>query len=74
MCNFSIVEADQKKRAEAGKKLIKKLSMKGSAATFSGSGKNPYQVSLDGCSCGDWIRHHKACKHMFALAYKLKVI
>ena len=74
MSNFAIVTADQNKRADAGKKLVKKISVRGQMATYAGSGSNPYQITLDSCTCGDWIRYHQPCKHMFAFAYRLKVI
>lgn len=74
MSNFTTTTPEQKKRATAGKSLVKKIKTAGRAATYAGSGKTPYKITLDGCTCGDWIRYRKPCKHMFALAYKLQVI
>lgn len=74
MCNLEITNQDQKKRAEAGRKLAKKIIVNGATATYAGSGKSPYHITLDSCSCGDYIRHHETCKHMFALAYNIGII
>lgn len=32
-----------------------------------------YKVSLDGCTCMDFLRRHKPCKHMYRLAAELGV-
>lgn len=74
MCDFSTNNSEAKKRADAGRKLVKKINVKGESATYAGSGKNPYRITLDQCSCGDYIRHHEPCKHMFALAYRIGAI
>lgn len=74
MCNFSTGKPEQQKRSDAGRKLVKKIMIKGETGTYQGSGKKPYIVSLDNCSCGDFIRHHEPCKHMFALAIKLGIV
>lgn len=74
MCDFSPKTSEQKKRLDAGRELVKKIKVNGRTGTFQGSGKNPYIVTLDSCSCGDFIRHHEPCKHMFALAIKQKIV
>lgn len=74
MNNFSTITPEQKKRCDAGRKLVKKIKIKGEKGEFKGSGKNPYIVTLDNCSCGDFIRYHKPCKHMFSLAINLGIV
>lgn len=71
MYSFLTKDPEQKKRSDAGRKIVKKIRIKGETGTFQGSGKNPYIVTLEKCSCGDFIRHHEPCKHMFALAINL---
>ena len=50
---------------------IDKDSMTG---IFSGSGKEPYQVNLDSCTCGDFHRRKLPCKHIYRLAIELGVL
>lgn len=38
-----------------------------------GSGKKPYEVSLISCTCSDFTRRKKPCKHMYRLAMELGV-
>lgn len=32
-----------------------------------------FAVSLDQCTCGDWIHRHLPCKHMYRLAHELGI-
>lgn len=41
---------------------------------FQGSGKKPYETTLDSCTCGDFIRRKLPCKHMYRLALELGCI
>lgn len=41
---------------------------------FNGSGKTPYEVTLDFCNCGDFRRRKLPCKHIYRLAMELGVI
>lgn len=38
---------------------------------FQGSGKEPYETTLEDCTCGDFRRRRKPCKHMYRLAFEL---
>lgn len=41
------------------------------SATFAGSGALPYLTTLSSCSCGDFLRRHLPCKHIYRLAIEL---
>ena len=41
---------------------------------FYGSGKEPYQASLASCTCNDFVKRKKPCKHIFRLAMELGII
>ena len=41
---------------------------------FYGSGKEPYQTSLASCTCNDFVKRKKPCKHVFRLAMELGII
>jgi len=41
------------------------------AALFKGSGKIPYETTLDFCTCGDFIKRKLPCKHIYRLALEL---
>ena len=41
---------------------------------FYGSGKEPYQTSLASCTCNDFVKRKKPCKHIFRLAMELGII
>lgn len=41
---------------------------------FKGSGKTPYEVTLDFCTCGDYKRRQLPCKHIYRLAMELNLI
>lgn len=41
---------------------------------FYGSGKLPYQTSLAACTCNDFVKRKKPCKHIYRLAMELGII
>lgn len=49
------------------------LSVDNQSATFRGN-HGTYEVTLDSCPCGSFIREHLPCKHMYRLAHELGVI
>lgn len=62
---------DQQKRIKSAEKAdttplaVDKDAQNG---VFPGSGKKPYETTLDSCTCGDFIRRKLPCKHMYRLA------
>lgn len=40
-------------------------------AIFSGSGKNPYETSLNSCTCKDFFSRRLPCKHIYRLRIEL---
>lgn len=68
---------DQIKRLTSAKSskttpsLVCKDSLSG---MFPGSGANPYSTTLASCTCGDFLRRHLPCKHMYRLAIELGVL
>ena len=42
------------------------------SALFKGSGKIPYEVTLDACTCGDFKSRKLPCKHVYRLALELE--
>lgn len=67
---------DQQKRIKSAEKAdTTPLSVDKEAQTgiFPGSGKKPYEVTLDSCTCGDFIRRKLPCKHMYRLAMECGV-
>lgn len=53
------------KKADTSPSFIDKEAKKG---IFPSSGKNPYQTTLDSCTCVDFSRRKLPCKHMYRLA------
>ncbi len=41
------------------------------AAEETAKAENGYTTTLTKCTCGDFIKRHKPCKHMYRLAYEL---
>jgi hypothetical protein len=69
------VHADpgQQKRAATAKKAdMKPLSVdkENQAGVFQGSGKTPYETTLDSCTCRDYTVRHLPCKHIYRLAFE----
>ncbi|WP_410495784.1 SWIM zinc finger family protein [Cellulosilyticum sp. ST5] len=70
-------DADQKKRFEkACSTDVKPVSIesKENYGIFKGSGKAPYMTTLEDCTCTDFKRRKRPCKHMYRLAVELGVI
>ena len=62
---------DQQKRIKSAEKAdATPLSVDKDAqnGVFPGSGKKPYETTLDSCTCGDFVRRKLPCKHMYRLA------
>lgn len=67
---------DQQKRlASARSAACTPIELNLNAETGAFQGKHgSYQTSLSVCSCGDFIRRHLPCKHMYRLALEFKYI
>ena len=62
-------EQDQLKRQKSALKLnVKSIEHVNKTGVI-----NDYDVSLTFCSCGDFIRRRKPCKHMYRLAHELGI-
>lgn len=67
---------DQRKRQKsAANKKCTPLEVDKSigAGVFAGSGKKPYSVTLEQCTCSDFVRRRLPCKHMYRLAHEVGV-
>jgi len=67
-------DIEQVKRIEKAKKpdvSPSAVDYNNKCAEFKGSGKEPYYVSLDSCTCGDYMRRRLPCKHIYRLALEL---
>lgn len=65
---------DQKKRIEKAKDTkCKPLSIDYAAGTavFAGSGKSPYETTVDSCTCRDYSIRRLPCKHIYRLRMEL---
>ncbi len=49
------------------------IDIENKSGIFKGSGKNPYNVTLDHCNCGDFRRRKLPCKHIYRLAAELDI-
>lgn len=68
---------EQVKRIESGKKLKKKILAYDEAKqqiTIEGSAAEPYQATLQECTCADFAIRHLPCKHMYCLAMELGLL
>lgn len=64
------------KRIAAAKKIsAKKVSVdaENGSASVDGSASIPYIVTLESCTCPDFIINKGPCKHMYRLAFELGV-
>lgn len=61
------------KKAESADLTPAAIDYDKQSGTFKGSGKNPYEVTLDFCPCGDFRRRRLPCKHIYRLAMELKL-
>lgn len=65
---------DQVKRIASAKKAAtspSSIDKENKSGVFEGSGKEPYHVTLESCTCGDFKRRKLPCKHMYRLAMEL---
>ena len=62
------------KSAQSAKLTPVSIDKENASGVFKGSGKLPYQVTLESCTCGDFHRAHLPCKHMYRLAAELDVM
>lgn len=70
-------DADEQKRltsAQQSKTTPTSIDREHETGVFYGSGKDPYQTSLASCTCNDFVRRKKPCKHIFRLAMELGII
>ena len=70
-------DADEEKRlasAQQSKTSPISIDKEHETGVFYGSGKEPYQTSLASCTCNDFVRRKKPCKHVFRLAMELGII
>lgn len=68
---------DQAKRqvSATNKKLTPiNIDKENQVCFIKGSGKEPYTVTLEYCTCSDFIRRKLPCKHMYRLAYELNLM
>lgn len=56
------------KRADTTPSCVDKIYKTG---IFEGSGKTPYQTTLNSCTCADFARRTLPCKHIYRLAMEL---
>lgn len=74
---YDHVEENQVKRiqkARKGENTPIEIDRGNGTASFLGSGKNPYIVTLDSCSCFDFSKRKLPCKHIYRLAMELGLI
>ncbi len=65
---------EQVKRIDAGKKLKKSilsLNEEKQEVVIQGSSDEPYQATLQECTCADFKIRQAPCKHMYCLAFEL---
>ncbi len=64
---------EQIKRITSAQKISssKIQLLENSNAIISGSGTEPYIVTLNSCTCSDFQLRHLPCKHIYCLALKL---
>ena len=70
-------DADEEKRlasAQQSKTTPTSIDKEHETGVFYGSGKDPYQTTLASCTCNDFVRRKKPCKHVFRLAMELGII
>lgn len=61
-------QPDQLKRQKSALKCkIIELDKDNKKALFKGSGKNPYETTLDTCTCRDFVVRNLPCKHIYRL-------
>ena len=63
-------DTDEEKRlasAQQSKTSPLSVDKEHETGVFYGSGKEPYQTSLASCTCNDFVKRKKPCKHIFPL-------
>lgn len=68
---------EQVKRIEAGRKLKKKIVSIDHASQcmmISGSAAEPYQCTIESCTCADFLMRQLPCKHIYCLADELGLL
>lgn len=66
-------QPDQLKRQKSALKCkIIKLDRENKKALFKGSGKDPYETTLDTCTCRDFVVRNLPCKHIYRLRMELE--
>ena len=68
---------DEEKRltsAQQSKTSPTSIDREHETGVFYGSGKLPYQTSLAACTCNDFVKRKKPCKHVYRLAMELGII
>lgn len=68
---------DEEKRltsAQQSKTSPTSIDREYETGVFYGSGKLPYQTSLAACTCNDFVKRKKPCKHIYRLAMELGII
>lgn len=61
-------------RKRASTVVLQNIDTAIGTALAEGSGEQPYDVSLESCTCGNFIGTKKPCKHMYRLASELGLI
>ena len=62
------------KSAEAAKMTPVSVDTENWSAVFKGSGKTPYNTTLEKCTCVDFVRNKLPCKHIYRLAMDLGIV
>lgn len=66
--------ADDVKRLQSALGISRKkisLDRESGTASIQGSGSEPYDVTLEDCTCMDFTQRQQPCKHMIRLAVEL---
>lgn len=61
-------------RKRAASVVLQNINSVAGTALAEGSGELPYEVSLESCTCGNFVGTRKPCKHMYRLAVELGLI
>lgn len=70
-------EPDQQKRIITAKKSATtptQIDKDAQTALFAGSGKSPYETTLNTCTCRDYFVRRMPCKHIYRLAIELGIL
>lgn len=64
-------QLDRQKRAGEKKCSPASIDYRNKTAVFVGSGKKPYETTIDSCTCRDFILRRLPCKHIYRLRFEL---